>query len=159
MHSSTECRGNCSTHPLLIGDALEFHLYVQDGGLWGNYVCFGEMLALESESSVQKERRLEKMAAEEVLKMVAVASVDMKTYAEVMGLKKGKKVMRPCKNLFLDEKASKEAWVKNKKGVLCPPISKTVKSECWAYEYVDPKTKEKKKPHTCPYLHPGEMGW
>ena len=88
VHSSAECRGHCSTHPLLIGDALEFHLYVQDGGMWGNYVCFGEMLALESESSAQKELRLKKMAAEDALKMVAAASVDMKTYAEVMGLKK-----------------------------------------------------------------------
>jgi hypothetical protein len=32
-------------------------------------------------------------------------------------------------------------------------------SECWAYEYLDPKTKTKKKPHTCPYLHPNEEGW
>jgi len=32
-------------------------------------------------------------------------------------------------------------------------------AECWAHEYVDPKTKQRKEPHTCNCFHPGQKGW
>jgi hypothetical protein len=57
----------------------------------------------------------------------------------------------PCKNLFYDEKQVRPGQR--------APFVKYVASECWAYEYTDPKTGEKKAPHKCPYLHPGEVGW
>jgi hypothetical protein len=57
----------------------------------------------------------------------------------------------PCKNLFYDEKQVRPGQR--------APFVKYVASECWAHAYTDPKTGEKKAPHKCPYLHPGEVGW
>ena len=57
----------------------------------------------------------------------------------------------PCKNLFYDEKQVRPGQR--------APFVKYVASECWAHEYKDPKTGEKKAPHKCLYLHPGEVGW
>ncbi len=34
-----------------------------------------------------------------------------------------------------------------------------VYTECWFWEYVDPKTRAKKCPHTCNCIHPGQSGW
>jgi hypothetical protein len=57
----------------------------------------------------------------------------------------------PCKNLFYDERQVRPGQR--------APFVKYVASVCWAHEYTDPKTKERKTPHKCPYLHPGEVGW
>ena len=79
-----------------------------------------------------------------------------------VGVKRGeasRKIERPCKWLYCNESAPKHQWRKNSDGKLCAPMTDTIKSACWAYEYVDPKTKVLKKPHTCPFLHPGEAGW
>jgi hypothetical protein len=34
-----------------------------------------------------------------------------------------------------------------------------VYTECWFWEYVDPKTRAKKCPHDCNCFHPGQSGW
>jgi hypothetical protein len=37
--------------------------------------------------------------------------------------------------------------------------SRHVYTECWFWEYVDPKTRVKKCPHDCNCIHPGQSGW
>ena len=39
------------------------------------------------------------------------------------------------------------------------PTTKHVSSECWSHERKCPETGALLKPHTCPWLHPGEPGW
>ena len=144
-HSSSQCTGECEIHPLLVGENLTFHLYIQGGGTWGSYMEEQERKALAAETEEQKSLRLKKERELTEQQDLSAASLIMKTHAEVMGLKRAKKNNRPCKWLFFDENNK----IKTNKIV----------SECWAYEYMDPKTKQKKKPHTCPFLHPGENGW
>ena len=135
---------------------------------WANQVYEEQLLAEQAETLDQKLARLNKAAAEEAISKLSVMSFEMQNHAEMMAIKSrigvkrnenSRKVQKPCKWLYCDEKAPKSLWRKNKEGKLCAPSTSEVRSECWAYEYVDPKTKQKKKPHTCPFLHPGEEGW
>lgn len=71
-----------------------------------------------------------------------------------------RKVDRPCKWLYCDEKVSKSQWRKDENGKLCAPLRNYVTgSQCWGHEYVNPKTGRLEKPHKCAHLHPGEPGW
>ena len=54
------------------------------------------------------------------------------------------KIMEPCRFLYTP---SDNVFVK------------TVCSECWAYEYTHPVTKQFVSVHQCLRLHPGEEGW
>jgi hypothetical protein len=165
-HSDIFCMGNCSEHPLLVGEALEIHIAIfVEGRSWYSLVVEDEAEVASKETLDQKLARKNKEAAEEALKALSIASYEMQTHADLMaikarhGLKKteaAKKIQKPCKWLYCDEKAPK---IKGKDGKLFSPSTSCVMSECWAYEYLDPKTKTKKKPHTCPYLHPNEEGW
>lgn len=160
-HSAAECWGNCSSHPLLIGDVLKMHVLVEHYGLsWGDIFYYDEQIRLAKMTDKEKEEAAKKAAVEATMNALAVKSYDMQVHAERMaivsrmGVKKGevsKKLQKPCKWLYCDEKAPK---VNGK-----APQTNHICSECWAWEYVDPKTKQKKKPRTCPYLHPGEEGW
>lgn len=71
-----------------------------------------------------------------------------------------RKVQKACKWLYLNEAAPRSQWRKNEKGEWCAPmVRKLTGSQCWAWEYVHPKTKQKMAPHKCDHLHPGEAGW
>ena len=144
-HSSSQCTGECEIHPLLVGENLEFHLYIQGGGTWGGYMEEQEREALAAETEEQKSARLKKDRELAEQQELSAASLIMRTHAEILGLKRAKKTNKPCKWLFFDEN--------------CKSRTTKIVSECWAFEYTDPKTKQKKKPHTCPFLHPGENGW
>ena len=144
-------------------------LVVEDGFCsWADAVYDDEQKMLAAETLEQKFARLNKIAAEEAMANLSCMSFQMKTHAELMaikariGVKKNeasRKIQRPCKWLYCDEAAPKSQWRKNADGKLCAPATAEIKSQCWAYEYLDPKTKQVKKPHTCPFLHPGEEGW
>jgi hypothetical protein len=135
---------------------------------WADAADVDEKAALARETSEDKRKRLEAAAAKEAMSNLSAMSYEMKTHAEIMGIKarvgvkrgaEARKIERPCKWLYCNEAAPKHLWRKNSDGKLCAPMSDNIMSACWAYEYVDPKTKVLKKPHTCPFLHPGEEGW
>ena len=66
----------------------------------------------------------------------------------------------PCRWLYCDEKAPRSQWRQNKEGEFCAPVrDKLTGSQCWGWEYKNPKTGNIEKPRKCPYLHPGEDGW
>ena len=157
VHPTNVCYGNCPHHPLLQGFLVEAHVAIDiDGMSWGAYfyeeplsnLCSSEAhmadMEVESKSFIMK-NHAEKMAV-----------------VSKMGVKKGgaaRKIQKPCKWLYCNESAPKSQWRRDKDGKLCAPSTGHIASECWAWEYTDPKTKVKKAPHTCPYLHPGEEGW
>lgn len=97
-----------------------------------------EQQRILKEKKEQNEKVLEEMKVfEEAMKESAAAE----NYArETMLKSKGKKVFRPCKNLYFNKTP----------GTL---------SECWSWEYKDPKTGIVRKPHSCSHLHPNEKGW
>ena len=155
-HATNECYGNCSLHPLLRSWMVDAHVAMDiDGMSWGAYFA-------EAEASTEPFSSEAHMADMEV----ESKSFIMKNHAEKMAVVSGKfrkekarKIQKPCKWLYCDESAPKSQWRRDSDGKLCAPSTGHVASECWAWEYLDPKTKVKKAPHTCPYLHPGEEGW
>ena len=169
-HSSQLCSGSCPDHPLLTTSFLRAErLYTQWGIGWGDTV-YDEMVQEEkNESADAKQKRLNAAAAADLQASLGIQSFDMKNYAEEVaitvrkGLKRheeSKKICKPCKWLYCNEAAPKALWFKGADGKLCAPkVSYVTGAQCWAHEYVDPKTQVKKAPHKCPYLHPGEEGW
>jgi hypothetical protein len=139
--------------------------------LWGDEYAEAELAYFRSESPEAKEARLAADAAADAARDAAAEAYKMATYAEIQGIKnlrptgKGReraigKQDKPCRWLYCNEAAPKSQWTKNAKGELCAPVMKALTgSQCWAHEYLDPKTKAMKKPHTCKHLHPGEDGW
>ena len=141
------------------------------GALWGDEYAEAELEYFRSESPQAKEARLAADAAAEVAAAAAAEAYKMANYAEIQGIKNLRPTGRgreraigtqdkPCRWLYCNEAAPKSQWTKNAKGELCAPVMKALTgSQCWAHEYLDPKSKQLKKPHTCKMLHPGEDGW
>ena len=140
--------------------------------LWGDEYYEAELAFFRSESPEAKAVRLVASAMAEELSLASAEAYKMATYAGVQGIKNLRPVARgareraigkvnePCRWLYCDEKAPKSQWRKNEAGELCAPVLKALSgSQCWAHEYMDPKTKQMKKPHTCKRLHPNEAGW
>ena len=68
-----------------------------------------------------------------------------------------KKVDRPCKWLYCDESVPK---VRNARGEMAAPIRRNVTgAQCWAHEFINPRTGQWERPHKCSHQHPGEPGW
>jgi hypothetical protein len=147
----------------------EWQIVDSDFQSWGDMVYAEMQQRLAAETPEQRQKRLNAEAAKALLDSMAVQSYEMQVHAERMGIigrqgvrrgEDSRKIQRPCKWLYCDDKAPKSQWHKDKDGKLCAPRRDHMTgAECWAWEYVDPKTKQHKKPHTCPYLHPGEPGW
>jgi hypothetical protein len=94
-------------------------------------------------------RTSEEIAAEEAYVTelaLSKESVKMRTYAQTQASVRRGKVMKPCKWLYLNEDG--KTYSEHLTG-----------AQCWAWEYVDPKTGKTQCPHTCKHLHPGEFGW
>ena len=140
-----------------------------EGPLWGDEYAEAELEMLRNETPEAKAARLAADAAADVARETSAEAYKMAIYAEIQGVKNLRghgrdrqigKIDSPCRWLYCDEKAPKSTWRKNAKGELCAPVLKALTgSQCWAHEYLDPKTKVMKKPHTCKHLHPGEDGW
>lgn len=139
-------------------------LWLDELANWANLVDAEEAAFLAAESAAARAKRL---AAEEALRQERLATCEssvMSAYADfqksrnTVVIGKGRerethlrKVGGPCKWLYCDEAA--------KKGGVAPLRNKLTGSQCWAWEYLDPKTKQWRRPHTCAHLHPGEEGW
>ena len=154
-HPVSECRGNCTFHPLrqpdFPGGAMQGH----GGWLWdgpGATACladFAELCYAEEEAkmtpakraALEERERLESeqrhIEHEQMIREIYAADVKQRA---MRGLRKGeapKTLVAPCK------------WV----------IGEFKGQECWAWEYTDPKTGKRMCPHTCNRLHPGQSGW
>lgn len=168
-HSSEICPGNCREHPLLTAAILQLMRAGLNGIGWGDLIVEEEAAAEAALSeSARRSKRLEeanRRAAEDALAQLAEEAAKMAAYADQKGIagrcKNAKgKVMEPCIWLYCDESAPKNQWCRSKEGKLCAPKRMALTgSQCWAWEYMDPKTKQLKKPHTCDHIHPGEPGW
>jgi hypothetical protein len=136
---------------------------------WGD---IAEMDFAEAEARMTSAQRAAKSAAleaEMAERSKTAEAARMFNYAEDQKLANTKgrgkeraigKVNEPCRWLYCDEKAPKSMWTKNAKGDLCAPVRMALTgAQCWAHEYVHPKSGLLVKPHTCKRLHPGEDGW
>ena len=141
--------------------------------LWGDEYAEAELEMLRNETPGAKAARLAADAAADAARETSAEAYKMAIYAEIQGVKnlrsvpggRGRdrqigKIDSPCRWLYCNEAAPKSQWTINAKKELCAPVLKALTgSQCWAHEYLDPKSKQLKKPHTCKHLHPGEDGW
>ena len=136
-HSAAECHGNCTQHPLM---RPEYRLSMADQ----DELYEAERNAYETDAD--RAARAAALNAERTARALDDEAIRRECYARdvkersTMGLRRGeapKKLGQPCK------------WV----------IGEFKGQECWAHEYVDPKTKKRCCPHTCLRLHPGQEGW
>ena len=136
-HDGENCPGNCQHHQLMQPwMALS----------WGEIDAIEHAAALAAETSTDRQRRLIEAEGEKIARGLRKEERVRSQYADrvkdraSMGQKKGqglKKIQQPCK------------WV----------IGQYTGDECWAFEYTNPKTGVRERPHTCERLHPGEQGW
>ena len=86
----------------------------------------------------EQDERERKEAEEEEMGELGKESKLRENHARAFGQRyRGKKFPQPCKYVIGEHKGE----------------------ECWAHEYIDPLTGNTKRPHTCPYIHPGQQGW
>jgi hypothetical protein len=170
-HAAEACPspGRCPQHRLLTADLVAFLKAQLNGFSWGEIIAADEEAALAALSAEERlakaQREATARAAAELLAALEAEASRMAAYADLKGIEsrckhaKGKRA-EPCIWLYCDEAAPKSEWRRNKEGKLCAPKRAALTgSQCWAWEYVDPKSKQLKKPHTCDCLHPGEAGW
>ena len=136
-HSAAECHGNCTQHPLM---RPEYRLSLADQ----DELYEAERNAYETDAD--RAARAKALNAERAARALDDEAIRRECYARdvkersTMGLRRGeapKKLGQPGK------------WV----------IGEFKGQECWAHEYMDPKTKKRCSPHTCQRLHPGQEGW
>ena len=136
-HSAAECHGNCTQHPLM---RPEYRLSMADQDE------LYEALRAAAETDADRAARAAALNAERAARALDDEAIRRECYARdvkersTMGLRRGeapKKLGQPCK------------WV----------IGEFKGQECWAHEYMDPKTKKRCCPHVCQRLHPGQEGW
>jgi len=136
-HSADFCDGNCQIHPLMRPDFLM---------PWAN-INDMEFERIEAAMTPEeREHRIEELATEAACRRIEQEALIRAQYARsskeraLIGVKRGQKPVKiqlPCK------------WV----------IGEFAGQECWAWEYMDPKSGKRECPHTCQRLHPGEAGW
>lgn len=160
-HALELCTGEgCRFHPLMNPELAAFTQAVTSGMSWGDILYDEERAALARETPAQKAAREAKFLREERERQLACEAARMQKEAEMvefrskMGLKRGeapRKASIPCKKLY--------SCCGDKKTGGAKPTTLHVSSECWAWEYTDPRDGRKKTPRTCPWIHPGEDGW
>jgi hypothetical protein len=174
FHPAEQCCGNCHQHPLMTDELIQLMHSEVTGLLWGDLLLDHEDEARLTETPEQCAERLKAEQALATERMLATRSSEMERYARVKAQvntvmikdDRGKKIStirkipEPCKWLYLDESAPKYEWRTTRSGKCEPPYrSHLTGAMCWAWEYTDPKTKQRVVKHTCDHLHPGEEGW
>ncbi len=160
-HPIELCDGDhCPFHRLQTPELASFTQAVTSGMSWGDLSYEDEQLALAAETPAQKAAREAKLRKAEYEAKLRLEAARMERETELvelrakMGLKRGeapRKASIPCKKLY--------SCVGDKSTGGAKPTTMHVSSECWAWEYTDPRDKKKKCPHKCPWIHPGEEGW
>lgn len=68
-----------------------------------------------------------------------------------------------CKYGARNHRGTKGKWEKelvySYRNPLTGGVGKHIYTECWFWEYVDPKTRQKVCKHVCNCIHPGQAGW
>lgn len=127
------------------------YLFDDSGALWGDIMLNeteAEFGALSAEQQAQAQAAARKAVADMAL---AAEAAQQRMHAQI-ALQRMRsqpaagKLAEPCKFLYVAN-GGKE------------PDSRTICSECWRHEFVNPQTGKKETPHACNRLHPGEAGW
>jgi hypothetical protein len=159
-HPAEVCLGNCRLHPLLTHDVAEIYRAMAAGVSWGDVMlqeeAAADALLSPEELAAKRAYEAECRAREDARRKLELEASERRLKAERVAVRTGaacgkkavvKKVAQPCKFLY------------NCQGSPAKPTTKTVTTECWSHEYVDPATGRRVVKHACDRLHPGEEGW
>ena len=153
-HDYDVCIGNCSRHPLIdstVHPLIHPALYMTT---WGEYSNDFEEASRALETEEERDARIQRELAELDKKRIVAEEQVRFNYSRDMhdksmrGVRKDeapKKYDRPCK------------WMVGKDRD--DSIARGDLPCCWAWEFINPKTKKAEKPRSCMYQHPGEKGW
>lgn len=172
-HSPEQCCGGCDFHPLINEDIIQMIHSEITGLLWGDLLMQYELQILASETDEEREMKEAIEKAAKAAKLLSMRAAEMERYARLKAqtnlvlektdrgkVSRIRKIAEPCKWLYLDEKAPKHEWRRNRTGKDEPPYRPYLTgAQCWAWEYTDPRTNKKVIKHTCDHLHPGEDDW
>ena len=173
-HAPEQCCGGCHIHSLITDEIIQLQHAEITGLYWGDLLLANEYEAQVAETPEQRAERLKAEQTKEFERALAIRASDMERYArlkaqtntEMIKAGNGKKVpvirkiLEPCKWLYLDESAPKDQWRIIRDGKKEPPYRRYLTGAmCWAWEYIDPKTKNRVVKHTCDHQHPGEKDW
>lgn len=119
--------------------------------LWGDIMldeAEAEFAAMSAEQQALAQAASRKATADMAL---AAAAAERRVFAQIAVQRMrtqpaAGKLAEPCKFLYVAN-GGKE------------PDSRSICSECWRHEFVNPQTGKKETPHACNRLHPGEAGW
>lgn len=159
-HDIRVCDGRgCRFHKFNSLELSRWHRGMSAGVSLGDLDYQEQQLALAQMSPEELARRRYLEAVADQKKQLELQSYEMRNVAERVairahiGVGRGQQVVKkpqPCKKLY-----------DCKPGARCgaEPTTLHVSTECWGWEYKDPATGKMLRPHTCPWLHPGEPGW
>lgn len=158
-HSAEECHGiSCQYHPAITPEIARWGRRISDGDTWGNLWQEEEedmrrSMSPEDKARLAAEQEAEIKAKEEQDELERKARL-CERYVERTAVRVGVyrkeklgKIMQPCKFLYACE------------GHPGKPTTNHVVTECWAHDYTDPVTGERKTPRICDRIHPDEPGW
>jgi hypothetical protein len=155
-----KCHGTCQ-NPLHTASFNQIDNASQYGWAWGDLNVLWEERALAALSAEERDNlereaqlRIEKEAAEREVTIEANIIAEKARSREITAhykCNKDKKIMQPCKYLYSCEGDKATGGAR--------PTTLHISSECWGFEYHDPKTGELIAKHACWHLHPKEEGW
>jgi hypothetical protein len=158
-HDSAHCFSpECPHHKLHRGEVGRWIRATSMGMTWANLLDEEQdaLDALKSASQLaaeRAERAAEVAAAIHKTEVAAVASQIERVQEAVQNRYAARgKTWQPCKKLYKCEGGGAA-------GGVARPTTLHVCTECWGWEYTDPRTGQIVRKRTCPWMHPGEEGW
>lgn len=158
-HSGEHCySGNCPQHRLHRGDMGRWIRGIAMGRSWMDLLDEEQdaLDALKSAEELEAERAAHAAVVTAALRETEVASQahQIQRVQEAVQNRYAArgKTWEPCKKLY-DCQGGGAA------GGVARPTKLHVCTECWGWEYTDPRTGQIVRKRTCPWLHPGEEGW
>lgn len=173
-HDGDMCPGNCRWHPLMTPELARWNRGTMAG------ISLAEMLDQEMDyefsllpAAEQQKRRAAAEAESKAMMRNIVTGSEAHRIARVQEAQERRyaqrgKIWEPCKKLYNCQGGGAE-------GGVARPTTLNVCTECWRYEYTDPRiyaeameqgaTEEEARraahvvKHQCNWLHPGEEGW
>ena len=158
-HSEEICTGNCKHHPLLSIESVVLSHSEHYNTSWGDFEieCDEYIKSLETtaQAAARRIREEEQRKREELESAVRVREAYASKMATIASV--GQRPLAPTKAVPNPTRTLPCKWLVGKERQ--ESIRKGEKPQCWAWEYIDPKTKKLVVKHVCPFIHPGQPGW
>jgi hypothetical protein len=158
-HSKEICTANCNHHPLMTIETIILEHSDHYNTSWGDFLveCEDYIKSLESAAQtaarIIREQELRKSDdLDSAVRLREAYASKMATIASI-----GQRHVAPTSAVPNPTKNSPCKWLVGSQHMAS--IKRDEMPQCWAWEYIDPKTKKSVIKHVCPFIHPGQPGW